>query len=286
MLHKGNEAYKAYAASGTLVWLGSPHIAENIKEPQSRLTCNSVGRLFLFNDNSLKMKQKLLNALKEGYKNLGLAESAFERVAAFGETFITSDEQIESFVKAAEAMLKAEQSAADKVRTELNAKIKGLEGEKADLEAKLNGNQPPEPNPEPKPQDTPDIAAIVAQAVAAAINPLQEKLTAFETTRAKETAVAALEKMCAEWDYAQGFPKERDEAKRIALKIYKAGGEQMNGEQLIAAFREEFDPAVKSKGVTDFSQPFKSDGGAGDNAQARFEAMAKRQQERQGAVVE
>ena len=209
------------------------------------------------------MKQKLLNALKEGHKNLGLAESAFERVAAFGETFITSDEQIESFVKAAEAMLKAEQSAADKVRTELNAKIKGLEGEKANLEAKLNGNNSPEPNPEPKPQDTPDIATIVAQAVAAAINPLQEKLTAFEATRAKETAVAALDKFCADWDYAGGFPKERDEAKRIALKIYKAGGEQMNGEQLIAAFREEFDPAVKSKGVTDFSKPFKSDGGTG-----------------------
>ena len=222
-----------------------------------------VCRLFLFNDNSLKMKQKLLNALKEGYKNLGLAESAFERVAAFGETFITSDEQIESFVKAAEAMLKAEQSAADKVRTELNAKIKGLEGEKADLEAKLNGNNQPEPNPEPKPQDTPDIATIVAQAVAAAINPLKEEMTAFKATRAKETAVAALDKFCADWDYAGGFPKERDEAKRIALKIYKAGGEQMNGEQLIAAFREEFDPAVKSKGVTDFSKPFKSDGGTG-----------------------
>lgn len=209
------------------------------------------------------MKQKLLNALKQGYPQLGLSDSAFERVATFGETFITSDEQIESFVKASEAMLKAEQSAADKVRTELNAKIKGLEGEKADLEAKLNGNNPPEPNPEPKPQDTPDIAAIVAQAVAAAINPLQEKLTAFEATRAKETAVAALDKFCADWDYAGGFPKERDEAKRIALKIYKAGGEQMNGEQLIAAFREEFDPAVKSKGVTDFSKPFKSDGGTG-----------------------
>ena len=207
------------------------------------------------------MKQKLLNALKEGHKNLGLAESAFERVATFGETFIKSDEQIADFVAKALPMLKAEQSAADKVRTELNAKIKGLEGEKADLEAKLNDNQP-NPNPEPKPQDTPDIATIVAQAVAAAIKPLQEELTAFKTTRAKETAVAALDKFCADWDYAGGFPKERDEAKRIALKIYKAGGEQMNGEQLIAAFREEFDPAVKSKGVTDFSKPFKSDGGA------------------------
>ena len=211
------------------------------------------------------MKQKLLNALKEGYKNLGLAESAFERVAAFGETFITSDEQIESFVKAAEAMLKAEQSAADKVRTELNAKIKGLEGEKAALEAKLNGNNPPDKDPDNEPgKGTPDIAAIVAQAVAAAINPLQEKLSAFEITRTKEAAVATLDKFCAEWDYAGGFPKERDEAKRIALKLYKAGGEKMDGEQLIAAFREEFDPAVKDKGVTDFSKPFQSDGGAGE----------------------
>ncbi len=210
------------------------------------------------------MKQKLLNALKEGYKNLGLAESAFERVAAFGETFITSDEQIESFVKAAEAMLKAEQSAADKVRTELNAKIKGLEGEKADLEAKLNGNQSPEVKPED--DKVPAWAQQLLEqnkALAEQNKSFAEKLTAFETTRAKETAVAALDKFCADWDYAGGFPKERDEAKRIALKIYKAGGEQMNGKQLIAAFREEFDPAVKSKGVTDFSQPFKSDGGAG-----------------------
>lgn len=208
------------------------------------------------------MKQKLLNALKEGYKNLGLAESAFERVAAFGETFITSDEQIESFVKAAEAMLKAEQSAADKVRTELNAKIKGLEGEKADLEAKLNGNQSTEVKPED--DKVPAWAQQLLEqnkALAEQNKSFAEKLTAFETTRAKETAVAALDKFCADWDYAGGFPKERDEAKRIALKIYKAGGEQMNGEQLIAAFREEFDPAVKSKGVTDFSKPFKSDGG-------------------------
>ena len=72
------------------------------------------------------MKKKILDALKQGYKKLGLAEEAFERVAAFGETFIKSDEQIADFVAKALPMLKAEQSAADKVRTELNAKIKGF----------------------------------------------------------------------------------------------------------------------------------------------------------------
>lgn len=230
------------------------------------------------------MKQKLLNALKEGYKNLGLAESAFERVAAFGETFITSDEQIESFVKASEAMLKAEQSAADKVRTELNAKIRSLEGEKADLEAKLNDNNTPEPKPEPAP-NTPDIADIVKQAVEAAVAPLQEKLTAFETANTQKSAVAALDELKATWDYAKGYPTESEDAYERVMELYEVSGKKWTADELKAKFTEKFNKAVSKKGV-DTSKPFQSDGGAGDNAQARFEAMAKRQQERQGAVVE
>lgn len=211
------------------------------------------------------MKQKLLNALKEGYKNLGLAESAFERVATFGETFITSDEQIESFVKAAEAMLKAEQSAADKVRTELNAKIKGLEGEKADLEAKLNGNKDTEPKPEPKPADTPDIADIVAKAVAAAINPLQEKLTAFETANAQKSAVAALDELKSTWDYAKGYPDESEYAYNMAMGIYNGIGKTWTAEQLTAKYKETFNERVSKKGV-DTSKPFPSDGASGGEA--------------------
>lgn len=228
------------------------------------------------------MKQKIKEALQRGHKNLGLSDEVFERVAASVETFITDEADIDKYVKSdlVNSLLKFEQADADRKRAK-------REGDKKEPD---NGNQPPEPKPEPKPQEeVPAWAKLLLeqnQTLAEQNKTFAEKLNAFETTRAKETAVAALDKFCADWDYAGGFPKERDEAKRIALKIYKAGGEQMNGEQLIAAFREEFDPAVKSKGVTDFSQPFKSDGGAGDNAQARFEAMAKRQQERQGAVAE
>lgn len=202
------------------------------------------------------MKQKLLNALKEGYKNLGLAESAFERVAAFGETFITSDEQIESFVKAAEAMLKAEQSAADKVRTELNAKIKGLEGEKADLEAKLNGN-PPDKDAD---KNTPDIAAIVAQAVATAVAPLQEKLTAFETASTQKSAVAALDELKTTWDYAKGYPSESDDAYERVMELYEVGGKKWTAEELTAKYKEKFNKAVSKKGV-DTTKPFQGDGG-------------------------
>lgn len=224
------------------------------------MTCNSVGRLFLFNHNSLIMKQKIKEALRQEYKSrLELDDDRLDGVAAFASTFVTDESKIEEFVKndATLAMLKSYQSVLDKDRAKRKANPEAKE------QPSDNGNQPPEPKPKPKPQETPDFKAMFAEALAEVVNPLKEELANLKSEKAKETAVAALDKFCADWDYAGGFPKERDEAKRIALKIYKAGGEQMNGEQLIAAFREEFDPAVKSKGVTDFSQPFKSDGGAG-----------------------
>ena len=214
------------------------------------------------------MKQKLLNALKEGYKNLGLAESAFERVAAFGETFITSDEQIESFVKAAEAMLKAEQSAADKVRTELNAKIKGLEGEKADLEAKLNGNQPnPNPEPKPQPQDNPvDMAKIIAEAVATAIKPLSDELAGFKAGKTVNDTIAAVNSRIDAWGYGKGYPKEMAKARTNAMELYEAYGKKWTADELEAKIKEKFNQEVYDKGL-DTTKPYDSDGAAkGDDS--------------------
>ena len=207
------------------------------------------------------MKQKLLNALKEGHKNLGLAESAFERVATFGETFIKSDEQIADFVAKALPMLKAEQSAADKVRTELNAKIKGLEGEKADLEAKLNGNKP-EPNPEPKPQNSPaDMAKIIAEAVANAIKPISDELAGFKAEKAVVDTIAAVNTRIDAWGYGQGYPKEMEKARKNAMELYEAYGKKWTADELEAKIKEKFNQEVYDKGI-DTSKPFKSDGGA------------------------
>ena len=245
---------------------------------------------FLLTDNNFKMKQKIKEAITQGYKNLGVPESVVDGLTALGVTVVKDESEIDAFVQgeAVKGVMRSWQSEADKVRTKASeSKKTEYEAKIAELEAKLNGNNPPETKPED--DKVPAWAQQLLEqnkALAEQNRSFAEKLNAFETTRTKEAAVAALDKFCAEWDYAGGFPKERDEAKRIALKLYKAGGEQMDGEHLIAAFREEFDPAVQKKGVTDFSKPFQSDGGAGDNAQARFEAMAKRQQERQGAVAE
>ena len=204
------------------------------------------------------MKQKLLNALKEGHKNLGLAESAFERVATFGETFIKSDEQIADFVAKALPMLKAEQSAADKVRTELNAKIKGLEGEKADLEAKLNGNTPPDT----KPQDTPaDMAKIIAEAVANAIKPISDELAGFKAEKAVVDTIAAVNTRIDAWGYGKGYPKEMEKARKNAMELYEAYGKKWTADELEAKIKEKFNQEVYDKGI-DTSKPFKSDGGA------------------------
>ena len=208
------------------------------------------------------MKKKLLEALKQGYKNLGLSEEAFERVATFGETFVTSDEQIETFVKASASMLKAEQSAADKVRTELNAKIKGLEGEKAELEAKLK--QEPTPNePEPKSKESdPDpnsqIAAIIAKAVADAVKPLQDEFTTFKATQQQKSAVTALDEFKASWDYAKGYPNESEDAYERVMELYEVGGKTWNAEELTNKFKEKFNKAVAKKGI-DTTKPFKAD---------------------------
>ena len=208
------------------------------------------------------MKKKLLEALKQGYKNLGLSEEAFERVATFGETFVTSDEQIETFVKASASMLKAEQSAADKVRTELNAKIKGLEGEKAELEAKLKQEPTPkEPDPKSKESD-PDpnsqIAAIIAKAVADAVKPLQDEFTTFKATQQQKSAVIALDEFKASWDYAKGYPNESEDAYERVMELYEVGGKTWNAEELTNKFKEKFNKAVAKKGI-DTTKPFKAD---------------------------
>lgn len=209
---------------------------------------------------------ELFNALKTAYgkgSKYGVSDEAIGRVAALGATANMNAEQIAAFVAAAEPMFKKEQSEADRVRTELNAKIKGLEGEKADLEAKLNGNNPPETKPETKPQDTPDIAAIVAQAVAAAINPLQEKLNAFESAKTAELAVKQAQEKFGADAWVNGYPELRDSAWAQAMRIYDRTGKSMTADELHAEAMEIFKPLAKAKGL-DISQPFKSDGGAGE----------------------
>ena len=200
------------------------------------------------------MKTKLLNALKQGYKKLGLAEEAFERVATFGETFITSDEQIQNFVTMAEPLLKAEQSAADRVRTELNSKIKELEGEKESLEAKLKDVKVEEVVEEPKGED---ISEVISKAIAEAIKPISDELSAFKLSQSQKSAVEALDSLKATWDYAKGYPSESEDAYERVMELYEVSGKKWTAEELTSKFKDKFNKAVAKKGV-DTSKPFES----------------------------
>ena len=207
------------------------------------------------------MKTKLLNALKQGYKKLGLAEEAFERVATFGETFITSDEQIQNFVTMAEPLLKAEQSAADRVRTELNSRIKELEGEKESIEAKLKESHAGEQNQETQNANegnaTESVSDIIAKAISEAIKPLSEELSAFKLSQSQKSAVDALDSLKATWDYAKGYPSESEDAYERVMELYEVSGKKWTAEELTSKFKEKFNKAVAKKGV-DTSKPFES----------------------------
>ena len=200
------------------------------------------------------MKKKILDALKQGYKKLGLAEEAFERVAALGETFITSEEQISDFVKMSESLLKAEQSAADRVRTELNSKIKELEGEKSSLEAKLKNAKVEEVVEEPKGED---ISDVISKAIAEAIKPISDELSAFKLSQSQKSAVDALDNLKSTWDYAKGYPTESEDAYERVMELYEVSGKKWTAEELTSKFKEKFNKAVAKKGV-DTSKPFES----------------------------
>lgn len=203
------------------------------------------------------MKTKLLNALKQGYKKLGLAEEAFERVATFGETFITSDEQIQNFVTMAEPLLKAEQSAADRVRTELNSRIKELEGEKESLEAKLKDVKVEEVEEVVEDKKGEDISEVISKAIAEAIKPISDELSAFKLSQSQKSAVEALDSLKATWDYAKGYPSESEDAYERVMELYEVSGKKWTAEELTSKFKEKFNKAVAKKGV-DTSKPFES----------------------------
>ncbi len=233
------------------------------------------------------MKNKIKAALQQGHKNLGLSDEVFERVAEAAQTFITDEAQIATFVEGAKPMLQMYQSAADKVRTELNGKITALEGEKADLEAKLNGNnqsQQQQQQGQQSQEQPQDLAKTIAAAVAEAIKPISDELATFKGEQSAKAAFAAAESTFKSNDYVKKYADEATDAWERATEMYEATGKKWTAEELGTKAMGYFNKAVAKKGV-DPTKTFKSDGGGGDNPQARFEAMAKRQQERQGAVA-
>lgn len=216
------------------------------------------------------MKQKIKSALEQEYQQrLGVSEEAFERVAALGETFIKEESQIADFVKGAEGTLKLYQSEADKIRTELNGKIKALEGEKTELEAKLKGAESrseltTEPQSKSEPKDGDDLIKQMEALFDAKMKPLQDKIEQFESGQATKQAIADAEAQFKSNDWVKKYKDEADDAWERAIEVNELGGNKMNAQQLNEKAMGYFGKAVKRKGE-DISQPFKSAGSGQEN---------------------
>lgn len=200
------------------------------------------------------MKKKIMDALQQKYKNLGLENEVFERVASSVETFIT-DETLDTFVANAEGMLKSYQSMGDKHRAALAEAKKKQDEIQAQLDEalkKVNKPEPPKKEEDDKPED---LKAIIAAAVADAVKPLQEKISGFEgETAAKRVYNGAKDGFFAN-DYAKKYTAERDTAWKIAERLFEAGGKKMKMEELQKEAMDTFNTLVAAKGV-DTSKPF------------------------------
>lgn len=201
------------------------------------------------------MKTKIKEALQQEYRNLGLNDEAFDGVAAFGETIGITEETLANFVKGAKGLLTKAQSDADKVRsakTESQKQIDDLKAKLAEAEAKLKdkGN-------DPEPSQTPNIAELVQSAVAAAVQPLQDKLKAFEDEGASKQALKVAKDALFGNDYAKKYTQERDAAWERAVEIYEATGKKMTAEELKEKAMGYFNKDVARKGV-DTTKPFEA----------------------------
>jgi len=90
------------------------------------------------------MKEKILNALKTTYANLGLSEKALVGVASFLEKTVTDEGQIDAAVKEAsvEGLLKIYQSEMDSERQKAAASKKALEDYKKNNPSKQDVDDP------------------------------------------------------------------------------------------------------------------------------------------------
>ena len=198
------------------------------------------------------------------YIKLGLSDDVFERVASSVETFIKDENALKAWVSSPSTLelLQSYQSNADKIRTELNAKITTIEGEKAALEAKLKEITPnpetPTPTVEPPKPTLDNLSELIAKQVSEAISPLMTKLNEFETGQNQKNAVAALDTFKSTWDYAKGYPTESEDAYERVVELYEAGGKKWTGEELTSKFKEKLNKSLLKRGI-DTAKPYQSE---------------------------
>ena len=203
-------------------------------------------------------KEQILEALKTKYKAYGLSNDALDRIASLREKTVEKAEDIEGAVADAttlDLIAKEIQRQRDQAIQKNSESQRAFEAYKAAHPEPDKGGAGDDDKNKATSQD---IASIVKAAVADAVAPLNEKITALETSRSAEAALSTAHSSFFNGDYAKKYKDQATDAWERAVELNEATGNKMTAEELAAKASGYFNKAVSRLGV-DTSKPFQAD---------------------------
>ena len=204
------------------------------------------------------LKEQILEALKTKYKAYGLSNDALDRIASLREKTVEKAEDIEGAVADAttlDLIAKEIQRQRDQAIQRNSESQRAFEAYKAaHPEPDAGGAGADDKNK----ATSQDIASIVKAAVADAVAPLNEKITALETSKSAEAALSTAHSSFFNGDYAKKYKDQATDAWERAVELNEATGNKMTAEELAAKASGYFNKAVSRLGV-DTSKPFQAD---------------------------
>lgn len=204
------------------------------------------------------LKEQILEALKTKYKAYGLSNDALDRIASLREKTVEKAEDIEGAVMDAttlDLIAKEIQRQRDQAIQKNSESQRAFEAYKAAHPEPDEGGAGDDDKNEATSQD---IASIVKAAVADAVAPLNEKITALETSKSAEAALSTAHSSFFNGDYAKKYKDQATDAWERAVELNEATGNKMTAEELAAKASGYFNKAVSRLGV-DTSKPFQAD---------------------------
>ena len=145
------------------------------------------------------LKEQILEALKTKYKAYGLSNDALDRIASLREKTVEKAEDIEGAVADAttlDLIAKEIQRQRDQAIQKNSESQRAFEAYKAAHPEPDKGGEGDKDN-----ATSQDIASIVKAAVADAVAPLNEKITALETSKSAEAALSTAHSSFFNGDY-------------------------------------------------------------------------------------
>lgn len=204
------------------------------------------------------LKEQILEALKTKYKAYGLSNDALDRIASLREKTVEKAEDIEGAVMDAttlDLIAKEIQRQRDQAIQKNSESQRAFEAYKAAHPEPDKGGAGDDDKNKATSQD---IASIVKAAVADAVAPLNEKITALETSKSAEAALSTAHSSFFNGDYAKKYKDQATDAWERAVELNEATGNKMAAEELAAKASGYFNKAVSRLGV-DTSKPFQAD---------------------------